>query len=428
MNRDTVVRKESLAEGSWKLVGGGGFGRVYKARHKDWGFDVAVKILKKDASHFMFKEAQCMELASCEFVLRVYGIYEESCLEFPEKRGLVMEYMKRGSLQSLLEQLSAPPPWPLAFRLAYQTALAMNFLHVKNIVHRDLKLSNVLLNDDLNAKLADFGLSQVSRSVLKSSTDSSTGPQGTYKYMPPEAFDVSYKPVRSFDIYSYAILLWSIFSGEEPYSMATYSLVEVRIPKGDRPPCEEILSLQVEGVDELVDLMKRCWDMKPSERPHFRVCLEVTGRLFSRHSKVIHRVVDTVLTKLDSQSHEQHLMPYEHHGTTPSESVDLVKPVVQQAPTGVSSKTMTNKEKAKFVDHHRPELIKKVSKVLAISEELRDMVHDETYSLIKAKEICQDKMRVLYGETLRSGGDRVKAAFYDALKKHEPNLMQELED
>lgn len=81
---------------------------------------------------------------------------------------------------------------------------------------------------------------------------------------------------------------------------------------------------------------------------------------------------------------------------------------------------------AKFVDHHRPELIKKVSKVLAISEELRDMVHDETYSLIKAKEICQDKMRVLYGETLRSGGDRVKAAFYDALKKHEPNLMQEL--
>lgn len=94
-----------------------------------------------------------MELASCEFVLRVYGIYEESCLEFPEKRGLVMEYMKRGSLQSLLEQLSAPPPWPLAFRLAYQTALAMNFLHVKNIVHRDLKLSNVLLNDDLNAKV-----------------------------------------------------------------------------------------------------------------------------------------------------------------------------------------------------------------------------------------------------------------------------------
>lgn len=46
---NTVVRKESLEEGSWKLVGGGGFGRVYKARHKDWGFDVAVKILKKDA-------------------------------------------------------------------------------------------------------------------------------------------------------------------------------------------------------------------------------------------------------------------------------------------------------------------------------------------------------------------------------------------
>lgn len=60
---------------------------------------------------------------------------------------------------------------------------------------------------------------------------------------------------------------------------------------------------------------------------------------------------------------------------------------------------------------------------MAIAEELGDMVHGETYSLIEAKHTSQDKMRVLYQSTFRSGGEKVKAAFYDALKKHHPRLV-----
>ena len=74
------------------------------------------------------------------------------------------------------------------------------------------------------------------------------------------------------------------------------------------------------------------------------------------------------------------------------------------------------------MDNHRPNLIQKVSMVMAITERLGEMVHPETYSNIQAEKTNQDKLRVLYS-TLQSGGLRVKAAFYDALEIHEPDLL-----
>uniref|UniRef100_A0A3Q4B1E9 Protein kinase domain-containing protein n=1 Tax=Mola mola TaxID=94237 RepID=A0A3Q4B1E9_MOLML len=194
----------------WEPVGFGGFGHVFKARHKDWGFDVAIKIphryinlsilyLYLPGTKQMFAKSLCeevnhMQKASCQF------------------------YMRRGSVQSLMSKLSGPQPWPLVFRLAHQVAQGMNFLHTMNLMHHDLKPSNVLLNDDLNAKvIADFGLSRVSTSVSNSNGGTKAEIGGSYKYMPPEAFETSYKPVRAFDRYSYGILLWSIVTGKEPY-------------------------------------------------------------------------------------------------------------------------------------------------------------------------------------------------------------------
>ncbi|KAM7003428.1 ankyrin repeat and protein kinase domain-containing protein 1 [Tautogolabrus adspersus] len=373
------VGNESLEK--WEFVGSGGFGKVYKARHKDWEFDVAIKILRDGicCETAVYEEANHMEKASCGFVLMVYGMYQ-GCPPVggsSQQKGIVMEFMGRGSVMSLLEDLCGPPPWPLVFRLAHQVALGMNFLHSRNLMHHDLKPSNVMLNDDLHAKLADFGLCRVSASASNQNSETTRRTGGSFKYMPPEAFETSYEPVRAFDSYSYGILLWSILTGKEPYPAADYDLVALRIPLGDRPPSEEIDQRKAEGLKELVDLMRRCWDKDPSKRPPFK------GR---------------------------HLLC----------NIELIDPV------SVLTKRMNVAEKAKFIDEKRAELIQVVSEVMAITEELGEMVHGETYSVIEAKPTSAEKMRALYQRTLRSGGEKVKAAFFDALKKHHPTIVERL--
>ncbi|XP_068168976.1 ankyrin repeat and protein kinase domain-containing protein 1-like [Antennarius striatus] len=300
-----TVGNESLDE--WRPVGSGGYGRVYKARHKGWGFDVAIKILHVDDRIFMttekvlWEEVKHMEKASCEFVVRVYGIYQ-GCPTVEEthmRQGIIMEFMGRGSVEFLLKELCGPPPWPLAFRLAHQVALGMNFLHSRNLMHHDLKPSNILLTDELHVKLADFGLSRVATSALSSIRETTQATGGSWKYMPPEAFEASYEPVRAFDRYSYGILLWSILTGKEPYPVADYNLVALRIPKGDRPPFDDINVKEAEGLKELVDLMKRCWEKTASNRPTFTKCLAVTENVFSKHKTGIRDAVHNVLKKLD---------------------------------------------------------------------------------------------------------------------------------
>lgn len=436
-----TIGNESLEK--WEPVGSGGFGQVYKATHKEWGFDVAIKIHRHGISPFMslFDEAKVMDKASCEFVLRHYSFFE-GCP--PGKgtsmqSGIVMEFMERGSVESLQKDLSGRPPWPLVFRLAHQVALGMNFLHLQNLMHHDLKPSNVLLNIDFNAKLADFGLSRVSTSVLSSDRELAGKIGGSYKYKPPEAFDVSYEPVRAFDRYSYGILLWSIVTGKEPYPMADYDHVEVAVNNGQRPSLKEIDQMKADGLKELVDLMKRCWDDTPSKRPLFTVCIEDTRILFSKYKKKIHEAVHQVSARLESPTSNQ------HSDTTAALSVPLQAPEQSESndivdcggftrterssvrvSVSASTKRMSDEDKEKFVDDNRGMLIQNVSEVMAIIEDLGKMVHGEAYSCIEAKSTSQEKMRVLYQRTLRSGGVVVKAAFYDALKIHESELLKRL--
>ncbi|KAM6926241.1 receptor-interacting serine/threonine-protein kinase 3-like isoform 2-T2 [Lycodopsis pacificus] len=423
-----------------ELVGCGGFGNVYKARHKVWCFDVAIKILHDGVSMSLCDEAYHMAKSSCKFVVRLHGTYQ-GCPPgvTSQQQGLVMDFMARGSVQSLLKHLSDPKQWPLVCRLAHQVALGMNFLHSQEIMHHDLKPSNVLLDSDLNARLADFGLSRVSTSALTSNREKRDMIGGSYKYMPPEAFELSYKPVRAFDRYSYGILLWSIITGGEPYpsSFVDENHVKVLIPQGTRPCCKQIdMMRQREGLKELVDLMKRCWDGSPSKRPLFKGCLEVTENVFSKHENGIGAAVGQVLTRLNSPTSNQSntsmasSVPLQTtEQSMPNDTVDN-GPLTERSSTqdcvSISTRRMSSRDKEKFVDYNKKTLIQDATMVMTIIEELGDMVHPEVYSLIDAKETSQKQMRALYQTALHSGGERVKAAFYDALKKHQRDLVLRL--
>ncbi|XP_069564159.1 receptor-interacting serine/threonine-protein kinase 3 [Brachyistius frenatus] len=305
-----VLIKDSTVE-NWNVIGSGGFGQIYKARHRQWCCDVAIKLLHYDdgSSSSLLHEVDMMRQGSNPHVIQVLGVFKgrPPSSASSAQLGLVMEFMEKGSLASLQNTLQGPPPWPLAFRLTHQVALGVNFLHSLSppLLHLDLKPSNVLLDSFLNAKLTDFGLAKFYQSVSRGSKKKSEE-CGTSSYMPPEAFDMSYTPSRASDIYSYGILLWSIVTGKPPYPNAKTTLVRLRIPEGDRPSLEKIrCQAGVAGLTTLMELMKRCWEENPNRRPSSIDCTTVTEELHKMHKHAILDAVHEVLKILDQKEEER---------------------------------------------------------------------------------------------------------------------------
>uniref|UniRef100_A0A3Q3X8L3 Protein kinase domain-containing protein n=1 Tax=Mola mola TaxID=94237 RepID=A0A3Q3X8L3_MOLML len=307
----TLIEESNLTD--WKVIGSGGFGQIYSARHHKWCCSVAIKLLHYDdgTNGSLLREMDMMRIGGSPFVIQVLGVFKgrPASSGLSVQLGLVMELMERGSLACLQKTLCETPPWPLVFRLAHQVALGINFLHTlsPSVLHLDLKPSNVLLDSSLNAKLTDFGLARCYHSTTRLSKKVDREEGGTNSYMPPEAFKVTYSPTRASDIYSYGILLWSIVTGKQPYADAISSIVRFRIPLGDRPSLDEIQSQAagIAGLRRLTNLMEKCWETKPNLRPTSHECTTETEELYKMHRHTINDAVFQVLKKLDKKEEEE---------------------------------------------------------------------------------------------------------------------------
>ncbi|KAM4808015.1 uncharacterized protein WCC33_002309 [Rhinophrynus dorsalis] len=280
----------------WYIVGEGSFGTIYRARHTEWKFDVAVKKLHGDVSlglEELLSEAHKMAVASpSPYVITMFGVLKDMGSKC---QGIVMEYMEKGSLDTLIN-LVKPLAWALKFRIIYEVTLGMNWLHSLSppLLHLDLKTKNVLLNSDLHVKISDFGLSQFTRSS-SSYRNVSEDIGGTPEYMPPEAFQDNYKPSTSTDVYSFAILAAVVLKGEGPYRVANTFLIRKRVCEGDRP-CLKSLEDEpsVKCLKEAIDCINCCWSQDKSKRPSFKECCIQWEEMYHAHKCQVNDAVKQV--------------------------------------------------------------------------------------------------------------------------------------
>ncbi|CAN1843824.1 Cysteine-rich receptor-like protein kinase 8 [Linum perenne] len=209
----TVLQEATCKFSDENKLGQGGFGVVYKGKMLD-GKDVAVKRLLTSSSQGLEElKTEVMLVAKLEHtnLVRLLGF----CIQGKEKL-LVYEYLPSGSLDHLLfdKRKKSRLNWETRYKIIVGIARGMQYLHEDsrlNIIHRDLKGGNILLDEYMNPKISDFGTARLFSGTQSHIITSRVA--GTRGYMAPEYAENGQFSVKS-DVYSFGILLLEIVTGE----------------------------------------------------------------------------------------------------------------------------------------------------------------------------------------------------------------------
>jgi WD40 repeat protein/serine/threonine protein kinase/DNA-binding XRE family transcriptional regulator len=200
-------------------IGSGGFGVVYRAVQTSIERDVAVKIiLPRYANHPNFIrrfEAEARLIACLEHphIVPLYDYWRE-----PDAAYLIMRLLRGGSLADKLRE--GPIPLAMVHKYSQQIGGALDVAHRKGVIHRDIKPANVLLDEEVNAYLADFGIAKSLGVVAGQNLADSWTMIGSPAYISPE--QILAEPVKpQSDIYLLGLLLFEMLTGHKPLSGST---------------------------------------------------------------------------------------------------------------------------------------------------------------------------------------------------------------
>lgn len=297
LKKANVVSASGILEYSYKdlqkatynfttLIGQGAYGPVYKAKMST-GETVAVKVLGTDSKQGEKEfqtEVKLLGRLHHRNLVNLVGYCAEK-----NQNMLIYVYMSRGSLAShLYDEKFQPLKWELRVQIALDVARGLEYLHdgaVPPVIHRDVKSSNILLDDSMRARVADFGLSReevVSKHV--------SNIRGTFGYLDPE-----YVSTRSFtkksDIYSYGVFLFELIAGRNPNQglMEYVELAAMSSTEG-KVGWEEIVDPRLDGkfdtgeLNEVATLAHKCVNRVARRRPSMRDIVQVLSRVIqSRH-------------------------------------------------------------------------------------------------------------------------------------------------
>ncbi|CAI5972126.1 unnamed protein product [Closterium sp. NIES-65] len=245
-----------------ELIATGSFGVVHSGTYR--GSRVAIKFLlfpeasSEDelnrAKRGFRQEVSVWHKLNHPNVVQFLGAYIN-----PPKWAIVTEFLDGGTVKGFLSRLGKRR---LSLKqiaaMALDVARGMQYLHSNNIIHRDLKSANLLLNSSGLVKVADFGLARTEAQE----PGNMTAETGTIRWMAPEMID--HQPyTRKVDVYSYGIVLWEICTAQWPFEGLSFvQLAHAIVADNLRPPTKDCPS-------QITKLVTRCWDRDPEKRPDF---------------------------------------------------------------------------------------------------------------------------------------------------------------
>ncbi|KAA8541723.1 hypothetical protein F0562_022875 [Nyssa sinensis] len=284
-----------------RVIGKGGFGTVYHGYLKN-GTQVAVKMLlpSAHASKQFQTEVELLMTVRHKNLVSFIGYCDEG-----PNMGLVCEYMANGNLQELL---SGKLSWKQRLQVAIDAAQGLDYLHSgcrPPIIHRDVKTSNILLSENLQAKMADFGFSRIF--PAEDATHVSTRVVGTPGYLDPEYYQTQQLNEKS-DVYSFGIVLLELITGQAAIvrSNVNTHIVQWVSPMLEGGDIQNIVDPRLEGdfhlnsVWKTTEIAMACVDPASIQRPtmscvvtELKECLAmgITGRT---HGKIKEENEDSI--------------------------------------------------------------------------------------------------------------------------------------
>uniref|UniRef100_A0A8C5CIB6 Tyrosine-protein kinase n=1 Tax=Gadus morhua TaxID=8049 RepID=A0A8C5CIB6_GADMO len=260
-----MLPQQPWAQDEWEIprstlkmmerLGAGQFGEVwmgyYKGRQK-----VAIKTLKEGTMEpaAFLQEANLMKKLKHDRLVHLHAVVTM------EPILIVTEFMCNGCLLDFLKtEEGRKLKIPKLIDMSGQVAEGMAYIEGKNYIHRDLRAANILVNEMLHCKIADFGLARIIETEYKAQE----GAKFPIKWTAPEAINYGTFTIKS-DVWSFGILLTEIVTyGRIPYPGMTNPEVIRQLDQFYRMPCPEGCP------EQLYDLMMGCWKEKPEERPTF---------------------------------------------------------------------------------------------------------------------------------------------------------------